>query len=291
VSTSPLPPPPLPPAAVPRRPRPVQVIAPNESVGVWLRDLWSFRQALAALCSRAIRSRYKQAALGVGWAILQPLVQVGLYTLVFRGVAGVETAVPYPVFALAALLPFNLFQQLVSFGAPAFVLAQGIVTKVYFPRLYTVIAAGASAFANAAVTVVLLAGALLLLGVPVAPLGLLLALPLLAGTVLLGLGVACLLAAVNARFRDVQHALPLLMSVLLYVSPVLYPLQDVPAVIRPIAALNPVTGLVDGFRAAVLGLAPASWPLVWGSLAAATLFFVVGVWVFERTQARLIDVL
>lgn len=270
----------------------VQNIEPRESVRVWLRDLWAFRQALWALCGRSIRSKYKQAALGVGWAVLQPAIQVGLYTLVFRGVARVDTRpVPYAVFALTALLPFNLFQQLVSFGAPAFVLAQGIVTKVYFPRLYTVIAAGASAFANAGVTVVLLAGALIGYQVPVSFPGLLLALPLLAGTTLLGLGIACLLAAVNARFRDVQHALPLVMTVLLYVSPVLYPLDSVPESVRPIAALNPVTGLVDGFRAALLGIPPASWGLVWGSCGAAVILFLLGVWVFERTQARLIDVL
>ena len=273
------------------RPRPVQVIAPRESVRVWLRDLWAFRAALGALCARSLRARYKQATLGIGWAVIQPLVQVGLYTLVFRGVAQVETPVPYAVFALAALLPFNLFQQLVSLGAPAFVLAQGIVTKVYFPRLYTVIAGGASAFANALVTAVLLAGTMIALRVPVAPLGLLLALPLLLGTVFLGLGTACLLAAVNARWRDVQHALPLGLTVLLYVSPVLYPLDEVPAAVRPLAAANPVTGLVDGFRAAVTGTAPASWPLVWSALAASAAVLVLGVWVFERTQARLIDVL
>lgn len=273
------------------RPRPVQVIEPRESVGVWLRDLWTFRTALGALCARAIRGRYKQAALGVGWAVIQPLVQVGLYTLVFLGVAKIETPVPYPVFVLAALLPFNLFQQLVSLGAPAFVLAQGIVTKVYFPRLYTVIAGGSPAFANALVTVVLVAGGMLATGTPASALGLLLALPLLAGTVLLGLGTACLLAAVNARFRDVQHALPLLLTVLLYVSPVLYPLSEVPAAVRPLAAVNPVSGLVDGFRAAVTGAPPASWPLVWGALAASVVVFGLGVWVFERTQARLIDVL
>jgi lipopolysaccharide transport system permease protein len=276
---------------VPSRPRPVQVIEPRESARVWLRDLWTFRTALGALCARSIRSRYKQAALGIGWAVIQPLVQVGIYTLVFNGVAQVDTPVPYPVFALAALLPFNLFQQLVSLGAPAFVLAQGIVTKVYFPRLYTVIAGGASAFANALVTAVLLAGAMLVLRVPVSPLGLLLALPLLAGTVLLGLGIACLLAAVNARWRDVQHALPLLLTVLLYVSPVLYPLDKVPAALRPLAAANPVTGLVDGFRAAVTGTEPSSWPLVWGALAASAAILLFGVWVFERTQARLVDVL
>lgn len=269
----------------------VQKIEPRESVQVWLRDLWGFRQVLWALCGRSIRSKYKQAALGIGWAVLQPAIQVGLYTLVFRGVARVDTPVPYAVFALTALLPFNLFQQLVSFGAPAFVLAQGIVTKVYFPRLYTVIAAGASAFANAGVTVVLLAGALLAFRVPVSLPGLVLALLLFVGTTLLGLGIACLLAAVNARFRDVQHALPLVMTVLLYVSPVLYPLDQVPQSVRPIAELNPVSGLVDGFRSALLGIPPASWGLVWGSCGAAIVLFLAGVWVFERAQARLIDVL
>src|SRR5687768_9327785 len=273
-----------PPARIPR------VLGSTSSVGDWLKDLWDYRDILVALSARDLRGKYKQALLGAVWSIVQPVTQVGLFTFVFQGVAHISTPVPYRVFALAALLPFNLFQQIVTKGTPGFVVAQGIVTKVYFPRLYTVAAASASALVNAAITLVLLALALVWFRHPVST-SVLLTIPILAGVLLLGLGGAALLGAINARFRDVQHALPLLMTLLLFVSPVLYPLTEVPASVRTLAMLNPVSGLVDGFRAAVLGAEPYSRALVWTALAVSVGIFVIGVSVFERTQAKLIDVL
>lgn len=273
-----------------RRPRTIHEIKPRESVSVWARDLWSYRNTLLALCARDIRGKYKQTALGLAWAVIQPLVQVGIFTIVFAGVAQIPTPVPYPLYALAALLPFNLFQQTVTMGTPAFVNAQGIVTKIYFPRLYTIIAGSSSAVINALVNLALLIIAMIVFRQPVTVM-IWLTLPTLIGTIFLGVGVACLLGAVNARMRDVQHALPLLMTVLLYISPTLYPLSSVPEKIRPLALINPVTGLTDGFRAGIIGVQPYSWELVWVSLAVSACVFVLGVWLFERTQAQLIDVL
>ena len=272
------------------RQRITQVIGPRESVGVWAADLWRYRATLWALCARDIRGKYKQSVLGVAWALIQPLVLVGVYSFVFAGVAKVNAPVPYPVFVLSALLPFNLFQQVVSLGTPAFVAQQGIVTKVYFPRLYTVISGSASALMNACVTFGALVFALVFYGRGLSS-RIWLALPCFVATWLLAVGLAALLGAINARYRDVQHGLPLMMTVLLFVSPVLYPLESVPNKLKPFALINPVTGLVDGFRSAVIGTEPHSWPLVWGAMAGALVIFVLGVLVFERTQAQLIDVL
>jgi lipopolysaccharide transport system permease protein len=273
-----------------QRQRITQVIGPRESVGVWAADLWRYRGTLFALCARDIRGKYKQSVLGLAWALIQPLALVGVYSFVFAGVAKVQTPVPYPVFVLSALLPFNLFQQIVSLGTPAFVQSQSITTKVYFPRLYTVIAGSASALMNATVTFSVLVFALLYYRTTPLP-RLWLALPCLAGIFLLAIGLASLLGAVNARFRDVQHALPLMMTMLLFVSPVLYPLPSVPNKLRPFALANPVTGLVDGFRTALTGGEPFSWALIGAALAMSLVIFVAGVLVFERTQAQLIDVL
>ena len=272
------------------RTRPVQIIEPREKLGVWLKDLWLYRNALLALCARDIRGKYKQASLGVAWALIQPLVQVALFTLVFRGVARVHTPVPYVVFVLAALLPFNLFQQIVTTGTPAFVSAQGIVTKVYFPRLYTVLASTASALVSGLITLLVLIVAMVWFRI-VPSSSVLAAIPMLLGAFLLAIGVASLLGAINAKFRDIQHALPLIMTVFMFVSPVFYPLEIMPPRLRPFALLNPVSGLVEGFRAAVIGTTPYSWNLAWASLGVSLLVFVVGVFVFERAQARLIDVL
>jgi homopolymeric O-antigen transport system permease protein len=273
-----------------RPPRPVQIIGSRPTVSAWLKDIWAYRNVLAALWVRDLRGKYKQALLGIGWAIIQPLIQIGLFTLVFRGVAKIDTPVAYPLYLLAALLPFNLFQQVVSQGTPAFVSAQGIVTKVYFPRLYTIIAASAYAVVNGGITLAILVVAMVWFRQSISA-QILLALPILVATFLLAIGLAGILGAINARFRDVQHGLPLLMVVLIYASPVLYPIESIPERIRLLALLNPLTGLVDGFRSAMLGLPPYSWALVWVSLAGAVIIFVAGVWLFERTQAKLIDIL
>lgn len=267
-----------------------QAIEPRTSMATWFRDLWRFRRVLVALSVRDIRGKYKQAVLGVAWALIQPLVQVCVFTFVFKGVAKIQTPIPYPVFALAALIPFNLFQQVVTLGTPAFANSQHLVTKVYFPRLYTVLAAGASSLVNAGVTSAVLLLAMLVFGVPLSA-RILLAVPMLVGILLFAVGLAAFLGAVNARFRDVQHALPLMSTVLLYVSPVLYPLESMPAALRPIALLNPLTGLIEGSRSAITGTPVDSWTLVAASVVASTAVFVIGVWFFERTQAALIDVL
>lgn len=270
--------------------RPISVIEPRQSFNLWLRDVWQFRNVLYALCLRDIRGKYKQAVLGIAWALVLPLVQVLLFTFIFRGIAGVKTPVPYPVFALAALLPYNLFQQIVSFGTPAFVSSQGIITKVYFPRFYTIIAGSASAFLNAAITVVGLIAVMIAYRCVPGP-ALLLSLPIIGGVVLLAFGVSAILAAINARFRDIQHALPLMLMILMYVSPVLYPLEVMPRRLQTAALLNPVSGLVDGFRSCVTGTAPFSWELTWTVVAFSFFFFVIGILIFERAQARLVDVL
>ncbi len=274
----------------PARLRPVHVIGPRETLAVWLKDLWLYRNALFSLSARDIRGKYKQASLGFAWALIQPMVQVALFTFVFHGVARVHTPVPYAVFALAALVPFNLFQQIVMAGTPSFVNAQGIVTKVYFPRLYTVLASTAAPFLSSVITLAILVIAMIWFRI-VPSANVIVAIPMLLGTFLLAIGVASFLAAVNARFRDIQHALPLIMTVFMYVSPVLYPLEIMPPRLRPLALLNPVSGLVEGFRAAIIGIPPYSWNLAWGSLGVSVVVFIVGVCVFERTQARLVDVL
>lgn len=268
----------------------ISIIEPRPSLKVWLSDVWGYRGVLRALCLREIKGKYKQATLGVAWAIVQPVVQVAIFTFAFQRIAKVSTPVAYPLFALSALLPFNLFTQIVSFGAPSLVASQGLVTKIYFPRLYTVLAASASSVVNAGVAGIALAAAMVVYGSSFSP-RLLFMVPMILGTLLLAIGASALLGVLNARFRDAQHALPLFMTAMLYLSPVLYPLDLLPDSIRMLALLNPVTGLVDGFRFAATGAPLYSLPYSLLCLVAATIVFLVGVVVFERTQAKLIDVL
>jgi lipopolysaccharide transport system permease protein len=275
--------------AVASMPR-VFIIEPRPSLKTWLDDVWAYRGVLGALCLREIRGKYKQATLGVAWALVQPLVQVAIFTFAFQRIAHVATPVAYPLFALSALLPFNLFAQIITFGTPAFAASQGLVTKIYFPRLYTVLAASASSVVNAVVASAALAVAMGVYGIDLSP-RLLLMVPTILATMMLAVGVSAVLGVLNARFRDAQHALPLLMTAMLYFSPVLYPLEAMPTSVRTLALWNPVTGLVDGFRSAATGAPLYSLTYTLLCAGVAVVVFVAGIFVFERTQARLIDVL
>jgi len=256
----------------------------------WFADLIVYRGALQSLAWRNIRSRYKQASLGMTWAIVQPAVQVVVFTVLFGRVVKVPTGgIPYPIFALVGLLAWNLFSKIVSEGAVSLVVNQGIITKLFFPRIYLVLASGASALVDAAVTVILLV--ILMAAYHIAPtMRLLLALPALVGILLFSFGFAALLASINARWRDVQHTIPFVLQVGLFVTPVIYQNSFVPARWRWLMALNPLAGLIEGFRAALLGV-PFSTPWqVDVSLILSALMTIVGVWLFRRSESTVVDV-
>ncbi len=271
--------------------RPVQVIEPRPSGRVLLHDLWAYRSVLRALARRDLKGKYKQSVLGLAWAVAQPALQVVVFTLVFDRLAGVSTGdLDYPVYALAGLVPYNLFQQAVSTGTPAFVAAQGIVTKVYFPRLYTVLAGCTTAVVNAGVSLILLGVVMAVTRTAPEATSVLAVVPL-ALTGALAVGVAAALGIVNARFRDIQHALPLALSLAVYLSPALFPLDGASSALRAAAWFNPSAGLLDWFRTALVGgelYSPAMTGLHAGL---AVVIALAGTFVFERGQARLVDVL
>jgi len=269
---------------------PVIVIDGHTSWRRWFADLYFYRGALQSLAWRNVRSRYKQAALGMTWAVVQPAVQVLVFTVLFGRMVKVPSGeVPYPVFALVGLLAWNLFNKIVSDGAVSLVASQSIITKLFFPRIYLVLASGASALLDALVTTVLLV--ILLSVYHIAPtVRLWLALPALAGVLLFSFGFAALLAAINARWRDVQHIVPFMLQVGLFVTPVIYANSFVPARWRWVLALNPLTGLIGIFRAAVVnGPLPTGW-IVNLSLSMSAVMTVIGVWCFRRSEATIVDV-
>ena len=268
---------------------PVIVIDGKPSWRRWFADLYVYRGALQSLSWRNIRSRYKQAALGMTWAVVQPAVQVLVFTVLFGRMVKVPSGgVPYPVFALVGLLAWNLFNKIVSDGAVSLVANQAIITKLFFPRIYLVLAAGASALLDALVTTVLLV--ILLSVYHIAPTARLwLALPVLLGVLLFSFGFAALLAAINARWRDVQHTIPFMLQIGLFATPVIYQNSFVPARWRWLMALNPLAGLIEGFRSAVLGI-PISTPwLVQVSLVISAAMTIVGVWLFRRSESNIVD--
>ena len=269
---------------------PVVVIDGSAHWKRWWADLYLYRGALYSLAWRNIRSRYKQAGLGMLWAIIQPAVQVAVFTLLFGMVAKVPSGgVPYAVFALCGLLPWNAFAKILSDGAIALSANQALITKIFFPRVYLVLAAGASAIVDVLVGLVLLAIAMFTFGVVPSP-RVWLAVPALAGVMLLAFGLAALLAAVNARWRDVQHTIPFLLQIGLFVTPVLYRDSLLPANWRWIAGVNPLSGFIEIFRSSVLGLPLPDSRVLATSFVVAVGAVALGAWYFTRVEANVVDV-
>jgi lipopolysaccharide transport system permease protein len=269
---------------------PVVVIDAQANWGRWWSDLIAYREALYSLGWRNLRSRYKQAALGASWALLQPVLQVAIFTLLFARIARMGTeGVPYPVFALAGLVVWNLFAKIVGDAAASLVVNQHIITKLFFPRIYLVLASSASAIVDGVVAVALLLGLCAWYGVPLSP-AVFLALPVLLATVLVGTGFGALLAALNARWRDVQHTVPFLLQVGLFATPILYPASAVPERWQWVIAINPLSGLLGAFRAAVLGLPLPSTRAITISLAVCVAVLAVGIGYFTRVERTIVDV-
>lgn len=255
-----------------------------------LRELWRYRDLVYILAWKDIKVRYKQTAIGVVWALLQPLLTMAIFSLVFGRLAGLPSAgLPYPLFYFAALLAWNLFANAVNSGANAIVNNQNLVQKVYLPRLALPLAATAVAVVDALVALPLL---LALAGwYGYAPSWALLAIPaFLLLTFAAAAGAALWLAALNAEYRDVKHALPFVLQVLLFASPVAYGLDLVPSEWRWLYALNPLCAAIEGLRWSVTGGGALAMDIgALGALGAAILL-LSGLAYFRRADARLADV-
>jgi lipopolysaccharide transport system permease protein len=258
--------------------------------GLGLRELWEYRELAGFLALRDLKVRYKQAAFGAAWAVLQPLVGVVVFTLVFRRLAKVPSdGIPYPVFAFLGLAVWAYVSSGVTKAAQSLVSNSALVTKVYFPRVLAPLASVLPGLLDLALSLLVLG--LLMLVYGVAPTWAIATLPLwlvaLVGTTL---SVGLWLAALNVQYRDVNHAVTLLVQLWLFVSPVAYPSSLVPEAWRPLYALNPVAGLLDGFRWAVLG-APWRGTAHFVSLAVTAALLIGGVLYFQRVERRFADVI
>ncbi len=243
------------PASMPLQPSPVAVtrIRPQQGLlGLDLHGIWEYRELLYFLIWRDLKVRYKQTILGFAWAIIPPIARVLLFTIIFgRFIKTPTEGVPYPLFAYAALLPWSLFSGAVNRSGTSLVQSAGLISKVYFPRLVVPLSAALGALADFAISLLVLAGLMVIFGyVPTAAM---LTLPLWAGLALaLGFGVGLGLSAVNVRFRDVTFVMTLLVELWMYASPVVYSLEVVPEQYRFWYDLNPMVGCIQGFRWAIL---------------------------------------
>jgi len=280
----------------PRIPVPPIVIEPSRGwAALQLRAVWNYRELLFFLVWRDIKVRYKQTALGVAWIVLQPVVSMVIFSLLFGELLGVSSGdVPYPIFAYAALLPWNYFAGALTRSSQSLVGSTHLITKVYFPRLIIPISSVLAGLVDFAIAFLVLIGLMAFYGIKPAPAALLLpALLLLA--VLTALGFGLWLGALNVRFRDVNYLVPFLVQIWMYLTPVIYSSTLIPERFRLLLALNPMTGVVEGFRWALLGQqltdaqAPGAMLIV--PVIITLLVLASGVVFFRRTERTFADVI
>ena len=268
------------------------VLAPSRGwVPLRLRELWEYRGLLYFLVWRDLKVRYKQTALGAAWAVIQPVATMVVFSVVFGRLAGMPSdGVPYPLFAFAALVPWTLFADGFSQAAASLVMNGNLVRKVYFPRLVLPAAAVLSSLVDFALAFAVLAAMLAAYGV--APTAAVLWLPALVLLALASaLGVGLWLAAIAVRFRDVRHGVPFLRQLWLFATPIAYPASLLDEPWRTLYGLNPMAGVVEGFRRALLGTDTAAGPMVLASVGAAVALLVSGAYFFRRTERQMADLL
>ncbi|MBY0525323.1 MAG: ABC transporter permease [Gemmataceae bacterium] len=270
---------------------PVCVLQPSRGwVALNLRDLWAYRELLYFLIWRDVKVRYKQTVLGVAWAVIQPLFTMLVFSLFFGKLAHMPSdEIPYPLFALAGLLPWTFFSNAVSSSGNSLVGSANLVTKVYFPRMIIPGAAVLAGLVDLAIAFGVLAVMMLIYGT--APGWGLCWLPLLVLVLaFLATGVGMWMSALNVKYRDIRYALPFLIQLWMFATPIIYPSSLVPEKWRWLLALNPLTGIIEGFRAALFDrpLDGTAFALSTGVTAAV---FVWAAYSFRRMEARFADVI
>ena len=255
-----------------------------------LRELWEYRELLFFFAWRDIKVRYRQTVLGVLWAIIQPFLTMVIFNLFFGRLANIPSdGVPYPVFSFAALVPWTFFANALTQASNSLVLSGNMLKKIYFPRLTLPIATVFAGVVDFALAFVVLLGIMIYYGlVPTANIIWLPVFALLA--VVTSIGVSLWLSAMNVQFRDVRYTIPFLTQAWLFVTPIAYPSSLLPEPLRIVYGLNPMAGVVEGFRWALLGTDTAPGPMMIVSSVVALLLLVSGAFYFRRMEQSFADV-
>jgi len=268
----------------------VLVLEPSSGlVRLNLRDVWAYRELLYFLIWRDVKVRYKQTVLGAAWAILQPVMTMVVFSVFFGRLAKMPSdGIPYPVFAFTALLPWQLFAYALSESSNSLVGSQNLITKVYFPRLVVPIAAVLAGLVDFAVAFVALLGLMWYYGV--VPTSAIVLLPLFVPlAIVTALAAGLWLSSLNVKYRDVRYTIPFLTQFWLFVTPVAYPSSLVPESWRALFGLNPMAGVVEGFRWALLGKAQGPGPLLAVSTVAVVILLISGLMYFRQMETTFAD--
>lgn len=268
------------------------IIEPGRAERQYWRDVWHFRELLYFLAWRDILVRYKQTVIGVAWALLRPLATMVIFTVVFHKIAKLDSPrVPYPVLVFAAMLPWQFFATALSEAGNSLVGSSNLISKIYFPRLIVPLGAITTSLVDCAISLVMLA--LLMAWYHFLPDWRVLFLPaflLVAAGAAVGGGLW--ISALMVKYRDFRIIVPFIVQFGMYASPVGYTSDSVPEQYRLIYSLNPMVGVIDGFRWALLdGASPMYWPGFLISLVLVALLVISGIWYFRKTEKTFADVI
>jgi lipopolysaccharide transport system permease protein len=260
--------------------------------GLHLGELWRYRELVYFLIWRDVKVRYKQTLLGAAWAILKPLLSMVIFTVIFAGLAKLETdGAPAPIFYFAGLLPWVLFHDGVSKAGTSLVTGSHLITKIYFPRLAIPLASVVAGVVDLALALLVLAGMMAFYGVKLSAASLFL-IPMVVLALAVGLGAGLWLSALNVTYRDVGYVMPFLLQAWMYASPVAYSAEIIPeGIARTLYGLNPMVGVVHGFRWAILGGSLSPDVFLAPSILVTLLLLVSGLFYFRRTERTFADVI
>ncbi len=267
------------------------IIEPSRGwVSLQLRALWEYRELLYFLIWRDLKIRYKQTVLGAAWAVIQPLATMVIFTLIFGQLARIPSdGIPYPIFSYCALLPWNYFASALDRSSTSLVNNAQLLSKVYFPRLVIPLSGVAAGVVDFGIAFLVLVGLMLVYGI--VPTVATLALPaFLLLAMATALGVSLWLSALNVQYRDVRYVIPFLIQFWMYATPVVYPSSLIPERWRVVYGLNPMAGVVEGFRWALLGQGAPPGPMMAVSIAMVVLLLVSGAFYFRHMERTFADV-
>lgn len=254
-------------------------------------EIWKYRELLFFFTWRDLKVRYKQTIIGAGWAIFQPFITMVVFSVFFGGLAKIPSdGVPYPIFVYVGLIFWQFFSSALSDTSNTLLNNQAIITKVYFPRLILPIASVMTKIVDFVIAAVILVGLMIyykylpnLSGLLILPLLLLI-------SFMSAVGGGLFLAAINVKYRDVRYALPFLIQIMLFLTPVIYP-ASIAGQYSKILALNPMMGVIQNARAALLGTTPINWVLIGISVLASAVLLIAGVYVFKKVERYFADII
>ena len=270
-----------------------RVIAPTRGLPSFrLREVWEFRELLYFLTWRDIKVRYKQTALGVVWAILQPVLSMVIFTLVFTRVAPIGTGgIPYPIFSFSGLVPWLFFANSVLLASNSLIVNPQLISKIYFPRIFLVVSPVFAGLVDFALAFVVLIGLMVYYGISPNPEATILLVPLMVLAFATAVGVSAWLSALNVKYRDVKFVVPFLIQFWFFATPVVYPISSLGEPWKSIYGINPMASVVEGFRWALADGPPLDGITTALSVVSGIALLFAGLFYFYRTEKRFADVI